>query len=34
MPVCGPAAGGYTGQVAVQPDEVIFALNAADEGEW
>ena len=33
-PAYDPAEGGYTGQIAVDPDELIFALNAADEGEW
>jgi hypothetical protein len=33
-PAYDPAEGGYTGQVAVDPDELLRALNTASEGEW
>jgi hypothetical protein len=33
-PAYDPTEGGYTGHVAVDPDELLFALKAADEGEW
>ncbi len=32
-PAYDPAEGGYTGQVAVDPDELLFALDTAGEGE-
>ena len=34
VPAYDPAEGGYTGQVAVDPYELLYALNTADEGEW
>jgi hypothetical protein len=34
VPAYDPAQGGYTGQVAVDPVELLYALNAASEGEW
>jgi hypothetical protein len=34
VPACDPEQGGYTGQVAVDPDELFYALNTAAEGEW
>jgi hypothetical protein len=33
-PAYDPEHGGYTGQVAVDPDELLYALNTAAEGEW
>ena len=33
-PAYDPAEGGYSGQVAVDPAELLYALNTADEGEW
>jgi len=33
-PAYDPAEGGYTGQVAVYPDELLYALKSADEGQW
>jgi hypothetical protein len=33
-PAYDPAEGGYTGQVAVDPAELLYALNRADEDEW
>jgi hypothetical protein len=33
-PAYDPATGGYSGQVAVDPDELLCALNTASEGEW
>jgi hypothetical protein len=33
-PAYDPAEGGYTVHVAVDPDELLFALDTAGEGEW
>ena len=33
-PAYDPAEGGYTGAVAVDPDELLYALARAAEGEW
>jgi hypothetical protein len=33
-PAYDPAEGGYTGEVAVDPNQLIYALNAASEDEW
>jgi hypothetical protein len=34
VPACEPATGCYSGQVAVDPDELLCALTTASEGEW
>lgn len=33
-PAYDPATGSYSGHVAVDPDELLSALNTASEGEW
>jgi hypothetical protein len=33
-PAYDPAEGGYTGHIAVDPNELLYALDAADECEW
>jgi hypothetical protein len=34
VPAYDPAAGGYTGEVTIDPDELLYALAVAAEGEW
>ena len=33
-PAYDPAEGGYTGMVAVDPDELLYALGSASEDKW
>lgn len=33
-PAYDPAQAGCSGQVAVDPEELLYGLNAAAEGEW
>jgi hypothetical protein len=34
VPAYDPADGGYTGAVTIDPNELLYALAVAAEGEW